>query len=80
MGKIRSYLLYVETLGYFPSGSVVKNSPVIRLRKLQVQSLMGEIPSRREWLPTLVFLPEESNGQRSLAGYSPGGCKESDMT
>ena len=28
MGKIRSYLLYVETLGYFPSGSVVKNPPV----------------------------------------------------
>ena len=28
MGKIRSYLLYVEALGYFPSGSVVKNPPV----------------------------------------------------
>ena len=28
----------------------------------------------------LVFLPGESHGQRSLAGYSPQGHKESDMT
>ena len=33
---------------------------------------------RREWLPTPVFLPAKSPGQRSLAGYSPNGCKESD--
>ena len=29
---------------------------------------------------TPVFLPGESHGQRSLAGYSPWGCKELDMT
>ena len=29
---------------------------------------------------TPVVLPEESRGWRSLAGYSPWGCKESDMT
>ena len=29
---------------------------------------------------TAVFLPRESHGQRSLAGYSPWGCKESDTT
>ena len=28
----------------------------------------------------LAFLPGESLGQRSLAGYSPRGCKESDTT
>ena len=27
-----------------------------------------------------VFLPGESHGQRSLAGYRPQGHKESDMT
>ena len=27
-----------------------------------------------------VFLPGKSHGQRSLAGYSPWGHKESDMT
>ena len=26
------------------------------------------------------FLPGESRGQRSLVGYSPWGCKESDTT
>ena len=31
-------------------------------------------------LPTPVFLPGEFHGQRSLAGYSPWGCKESDTT
>ena len=30
--------------------------------------------------PTPVFLPGESHGQRSLAGYSPQGRKESDTT
>ena len=29
---------------------------------------------------TPVFLPGESHGQRSMAGYSPWYCKESDMT
>ena len=28
-------------------------------------------PRRRKWQPTPVFLPGESRGQRSLAGYSP---------
>ena len=27
-----------------------------------------------------VFLPGKLHGQRSLAGYSPWGCKESGMT
>ena len=30
--------------------------------------------------PTPVFLPGKSHGRRSLAGYGPWGCKESDMT
>ena len=30
--------------------------------------------------PTPGFLPGESHGQRSLVGYSPWGCKESDTT
>jgi len=31
-----------------------------------------------KWQPTPVSLPGESHGQRSLAGYSPLGLKESD--
>ena len=34
----------------------------------------------RKWQPTPVFLPGEPRGQRSLVGYSPWCCKESDMT
>ena len=35
---------------------------------------------RKEWQPALVFLPGEFHGQRSLAGYTPWGYKESDTT
>ena len=37
----------------------------------------GRFPWRKAWQPTPVFLPGESHGQRSLADYSPYGCKES---
>ena len=33
--------------------------------------LIRKIPWRRAWQPTPVFLPGESHGQRSPAGYSP---------
>ena len=41
---------------------------------------VGKLLWRRKWPPTAVFLPGESLGQRSLAGYSPWDWKESDMT
>ena len=34
---------------------------------------LERFPWRREWLPTLVFLPGDFRGQRSLEGYSPYG-------
>ena len=37
-------------------------------------------PMRRAWQSISVFLPREPHGQRSLAGYSSQGGKESDMT
>ena len=52
---------------------MVKNLPA--MQKSQVQSLVGKIPWRREWLPTPVFLPGEFHGQRRLVGYSPWGPK-----
>ena len=39
---------------------------------------MGKIPWRTAWEPTPVLFPGESHGQRSLACYSPYGCKELD--
>ena len=47
---------------------------------MQVQSLGWKDPLEEAWQPTLVFLPGESHGQRSLVGYSPWGHKESDTT
>ena len=41
---------------------------------------VGKIPWRRKWQPTPVYVLGESHGQRSLMGYSPWGCKESNMT
>ena len=67
----------------FPHGAVVKNAPA---NAGDVDSIPGfdpwggKIPWRRAWQPTPVCLPGESHGQRSLAGYSPWGRRESDTT
>ena len=36
---------------------------------------LGRSPGEGNGNPTPVFLPGEFHGQRSLAGYSPWGCK-----
>ena len=46
------------------------------MQETRDQSLGPEDPWRREWQPTLVFLPGESHGQRSLVGYHPWSHKE----
>ena len=45
---------------------------------MQVQSLGQEDPLDKGMATTPVFSPGESHGQRSLAGYSPQGHKESE--
>ena len=57
---------------------LVKNLPA--MQEIQVQSLSLEDPLRRKWQLTPVFLPGKFHGQRSLAGYSPRGHKESDTS
>ena len=52
---------------------------LLALQETWVRSL-GRDPWRRDWLPASVFLPGEFHGLRSLGGYSPWGCKESDTT
>ena len=47
-------------------------------RLLVIGPSVGKTPWRRTQQATLVFLTAEFQGQRSLAGYSPWGCKESD--
>ena len=58
---------------------IVKIPPAVR--EAWVQSPGWEDPLEKGMvLPIPVFLPGEFHGQRSLAGYSPLGGKESDMT
>ena len=54
--------------------------PFVLLPKFKVWDGVGQVAAeekkaqkipQKEWLPTPVFLPGESHGQRSLAGYSP---------
>ena len=57
---------------------MVKNLPA--MWETWVPSLGWEDPLEKgvKWLPTPVFLPGESHGQRSLVGYSPWRRKELD--
>ena len=49
-------------------------------RDLSLIPVLGISHGEREWQPTLVFLPREFHGQRSLVCYSLWGHKQLDMT
>ena len=55
---------------------MVKNQPANAGRRPEFDPWVKKILWRRKWQPTPVFLPGESHGQRSLAGYSPWGHRE----
>ena len=50
------------------------------IQDMWIRSLGREDPLEEEMAIHSSILPEKSHGQRSLVGYSPKGCKESDMT
>ena len=52
----------------------------LQCRRPRFDSWVGKVPWRRKWQPTQGSLPGKFHGQRSLAGYSPWDCKESDRT
>ena len=61
---------------------MVKNLPT-KARDARDAGLIpgsGRSPGVGNGNPLQYSLPEESHRQRSLAGYSLWGCKESDMT
>ena len=62
----------------FQVAHMVENLPAAR--EIWVQCLGGEDPLEEGMQPTPLFLPGESHGQRSPAGYSLWGRKESDTT
>ena len=67
-----------QVLLSFPAGASDKECR--RHKRLGFDPWVRKMPWRRAWQPTPVSLPGEPHGQRSLAGYSPWGCEESDMT
>ena len=79
-----TYIYYIFECMYvcfvaFPGGSV-KNPAFCGAGDLGSIPGLREIPWRREWQPTPVFLPGGFHGQRSLAGYSAWGLNKSDTT
>ena len=62
----------------FPGSSDCKES-IFNAGNLGLISGWGRFPWRREWVPTLVFLPRELHGQRSLARATVDGVTELDM-
>ena len=66
----------------FPGGTGGKE-PTCQSRRRKRHGFdpwVGKVPWRRAWQPIPGFLPGESHAQRSLVGYSPWSCKESDTT
>ena len=59
-----------------------KNPPAVQeMGRYGFNSWVGQIRWRRQWLPTPVFLPGESHGQRSLVGCTVHSVtKDLDMT
>ena len=61
-----------------PHGSEVKNAP--NNAGDTFDPWVEKIPWRRKEQPTTIFLPGKPHGQRSLAGYSSWGHRESEET
>ena len=60
---------------------MVKNLPAMQeTQEAWIDPWVRKIPWRRAWLPTPIFLPGKSHGQRRLAGHSPQGRKKLDLT
>ena len=66
-------------LQVFPGSSGGKGS-ASNARDLGLIPGSGRSPGEGNGYPLQYFLPREFHGWISLVGYSPWGCKESDMT
>ena len=74
--RICTFIIYI--MGF--SGGAGGKEPTCQCRRHGFGPWIEKIPWRWKWQPTLVFRPGKSHGQRSLAGYSPWDCKESDTS
>ena len=64
----------------FHGGSDGKKNICPQFVRPRFNPWVRKIPWSSKWQPTPVCLPGEFCGERSLAGYSPWGHKESDTT
>ena len=55
--------------------SKMKTSVCLQCRRPGFDPWVGKIPWRREWLPTPVFLPEKSHGQKEPCGPQSMGLQ-----
>ena len=81
--SVTEQLTHTHTWCYsFPRGARGRESACQgrRHRRHGFDPWVRRIPWRRKWHLIPVFLPGKSHGQRSLAGYSQWGHKESDTT
>ena len=80
--KRKGTFVYLQLIHFIVQQRVGSDSkePTCQCRRFRFNPCLGKIRWRRKWQPTPVFLPGEPHGQRSLAGYSPWGCRESDTT
>ena len=72
----------MHKLGAFPGGTSGKEPACQRRRpkRCEFDSWVEKISWRKKWQPTPVFLSGESQGPKSLAGYSPQDHKKADTT
>ena len=67
--KVTWMYVFVKSLWVSLVAQMVKNLSTMQ------ETWAGKIPWRRARQTPPVFLPGESHRQRSLAGYSPWGCR-----
>ena len=77
-GELKGYSLQSS----WPSlvTQMVKNPPAMRETRVLSLVWLGRSPGGGHGNPLQYSYPENPHGQRSLAGYSPWSCKESDTT
>ena len=82
LGEVFTYSFFFNSLQGLPRWLNGKKSACQcrSYRRCRFDLWVWKIHWGRKWHPTPVFLPGKSHGQRSLEGYSPQGCKESEMT
>ena len=80
IGKKNYFSVFTFAFPYLASLVAQRLKCLLAMQETWVRSLGREDPLEKEMATPPVFLPGKSHGQRSLAGYSLWGRKESDMT